>query len=519
MARPRKKPLPRGVHERRHASGRATYWIDFRDQTGTRRQEPGGSTIDDAVRLLADRRRAISEGTYQPGAGTGGQTLATYARTFAELRRAEGVRSADREEQLLRDHVLPTLGALRLDELRPRHVAAWVRAVEGQSPKSILNAHGALSALLARARFEELIPDNPAKGLPRGVLPKNVRVREVGAWTRDELEILITHEAIPEDRRIAYAISAFTGARLGEVAGLRWSDLDVKATPLWRWALRTQYDRQPLKTDNPRDVPIHPELRALLAAWKLEGWPRMMCRHPRPDDLVVPRETPVRLEREGGVVLSWLHSKESLGAKAVHRHAKLAGISSAGRDAHSFRRAMITCARVDGVREDMLEPITHNASGTMIDAYTYFGWADVCAELGKLRIAVRRNAAVIRLAPSANGDARGDAQENAPEILNDLGGSGMEAPGVEPWSGIDRPRISAVPGGRGRSGRTADRTSDPAIPSVIPGPVTRVTAGSRLSQLELEERGARAAELLAGIGEVLLGDAVTELLARERERH
>lgn len=383
-----------------------SYWIDFRDQHGERRQERGGSTIAEAVAALARRRAEVAAGTYSPGTGTGGQTLEAYVPRWIELRRREGVRTVEREHQILRDHVVPHLGAKRIADVRPRDIAAWVRALgdAGElAPKSILNAHGVVSAMFARARFDELVTGNPCKDLPRGILPTNVRSRQVSAWTRAELERWITpHPDVPEDRTVAYAIAAFCGARCGEVAGLRWRDLDVDGRPLWRWHLATQYDGAPLKGRGreggpPRDIPIHPELQRILAAWKLEGWPRFMRRHPRPDDLVVPRERPV-LVVDGAERESWVHSKESLGAKAVHRHAAVLGISSAGRDFHSFRRGMITLARTDGAREELLERITHNAAGTQIDGYTYFGWEALCETIALVRLAPLSAAHVIDLA-------------------------------------------------------------------------------------------------------------------------
>ena len=380
MGRPRKNPLPPGIHERRYRSGRRTYSIDFRTADGARVQEKAGDSIDDAVRLLRQRRAEVEAGTYGRDGGTGEQTIATYAHRWIALRRADGVRSVDDEERAIRLHVVPHLGARRLSELRPRDVAAWVRELgRGElSPKSILNVHGVLSSMLGRARFDELIADNPARNLPRGILPKNVRSREVGAWSREEIETLISDERIPEDRRVAYAIAAFTGARVGEVAGLRWRDLDTAARPLWRWVLRTQYDGAPLKTDHPRDVPIHPQLQRVLSAWKVGGWARFMARGaPSPDDFVVPR-CPQSDRRPHAKRTAW-HSDQSLGAKAIQAHAARVGVDPTGRDFHSLRRGMITLARTDGARVEILERITHNSAGAMIDAYTYFGWEDVCA--------------------------------------------------------------------------------------------------------------------------------------------
>lgn len=380
----RRKPLPPGIYERVYRSGRRAYWISFTDQLGARVRESAGNSLEGAVRLQAQRKNEVTAGSYDRKVGTGEQFLSSYADRWVALRRVDKVRTVEREKQILRDHVLPALGKMRLGEIRPKHVAELVRSLGADlAPKSVLNVHGVLSALLARARFDELVPDNPARGLPRGILPENRRKRQVSAWTRGELERWITPNAdVPEDRTVAYAIAAFTGARVGEIAGLRWRDLDTDAKPLWRWALKTQYDGAPLKTDEPRDVPVHTELARILAAWKLEGWPRYARRRPEPTDFVVPRE-------DGSV-----HSRQSLGAKAVRRHAVAVGVDSTGRDFHSFRRAFVTLARTDGARVDVLERVTHNAKGEQIDGYTYFGWAALCDAVSCVRLAPIKGAVV-----------------------------------------------------------------------------------------------------------------------------
>lgn len=54
--------------------------------------------------------------------------------------------------------------------------------------------------MLEQARFEELIPTNSASRLPRGTLPRNVKVMDTPPYTRDEAENLATDERIPLDR-------------------------------------------------------------------------------------------------------------------------------------------------------------------------------------------------------------------------------------------------------------------------------------------------------------------------------
>ena len=95
-------------------------------------------------------------------------TLSEFASTFLEDRRT---RSLAKEETAWRLHVEPHLGAHRLEELSPQHMAAWIEALKDAgelAPKSIRNVHGVLSTMLQQARFEGLVDDNAARALPRG---------------------------------------------------------------------------------------------------------------------------------------------------------------------------------------------------------------------------------------------------------------------------------------------------------------------------------------------------------------
>ena len=382
MARPRRKSLPRGVRERRYASGNAAYWISFQVK-GKQVHEAAGTDLRTAISLKRTRDEEAAAGTYVPGRGSSQQlTLRSFSEVWIERARATGRRSIADDEQRMRDHVLPDFGDVPLDAIRPKHVAAWIETMTTTAvlgPKTVNNVHGVLNNCLQRAVFEELIPMNPARGLPRGILPKIPR-RHVPAWSRDECATWIADEWIPEDRQTAYTIAMFTGARLGEVAGMRWGDLDTRSRPLWLWALRTQYGGATLKTDEHRSVPIHGELEAVLAKWRSDGWPRFMRREPTLEDFVVPRG-------DGTV-----HSKQSLGAKAVARHASLVGIEKGERDFHSFRRSMITYCRTDGANPDVLERITHNSAGKTIDTYTLYEWDTLCAAISCLKVRRRTNA-------------------------------------------------------------------------------------------------------------------------------
>ena len=54
--------------------------------------------------------------------------------------------------------------------------------------------------------------------------------------------------------------------------------------------------RRRTKTGVVRHVPVHPVLAAMLAEWKLTGWPALMGRRPEPDDLILPTSAARRVK-------------------------------------------------------------------------------------------------------------------------------------------------------------------------------------------------------------------------------
>ena len=284
---------------------------------------------------------------------------------------------------------------------------------------SDLNIHGVLHAILERARFEEIIVANSAS-LPRGFLPKTSKNR-APRFTREEVWQLLTDERIEPHVRVFYALMGLGGMRLGEASGRRWRDLDRDAAPLAALSVATQYEDNPLKTAEgehtaERLVPVHPALGAMLDDWRTHLFAVTYGRHPQPNDWLVPdpRTGRPRTTNQAG--------------KALYRDCERTGIPKRG--CHAFRRAFISLARSDGARGEIIETITHNARGSIVDVYTSYEWAPLCAAVSALRFDLHR-ADVVSLpravAASAGGsqlDALLDASAETPLIAGKMGGGG-----------------------------------------------------------------------------------------------
>jgi hypothetical protein len=66
--------------------------------------------------------------------------------------------------------------------------------------------------------------------------------------------------------------------------------------------------------------------------------------------------------------------------------AEVLGIYVPGRLTHGLRRWFISTCRNASARTEVVELMTHNAKGEVIDAYTSWEWSTLCGELTKLEV-------------------------------------------------------------------------------------------------------------------------------------
>ena len=265
-------------------------WCKVKDG-GTWRNKPTPYRVGDeakAARFAKQTQTILDARLASAEPGNAPLTVATYTDRWIDGRRKRGLLSAENEHLRLHRHVLPTLGTMKLEDVRPRHVRALVlslREARKHAPRTILKIYGILRRLFRSAEAEELILTSPCK-LEAGILPKNIDAdpewRAGAVFTRHELQRLISEPSIPEDRRLYHAMMGLGGMRPGEPLRARWRHYDPTLEPLGRLLLPKT------KTDVPREVPVHATLAFLLGAWKREGWEGTYGRAPTKDDLILP---------------------------------------------------------------------------------------------------------------------------------------------------------------------------------------------------------------------------------------
>ena len=102
-------------------------------------------------------------------------------------------------------------------------------------------------------------------------------------------------------------------------------------------------------------MPVHPALAEMLDELRRVGWPAIMGRDPAPDDLIVP--CPERPKFSAGRMRDKNYSRKMLVKDFV-------ALGFRHRRGHDLPRTMISLARRDGARKDMLERCTHTGRRT-----------------------------------------------------------------------------------------------------------------------------------------------------------
>ena len=197
--------------------------------TGRRRQQwkGGFGTRREAEQALA---RALTSGVAEVGSLTVGEFFEQWFAGHAPTLKPSTAKSYG---EVLRWYVRPRIGRVKLVDLnalviRSLYADLLARgAMRGGGPLSagtIDIVHGVLRKALNDAVLWGLLARSPLLG----VKPPRQDAPEMRAWSPDETRRFLA--AVEHDRLYAlWVLVLATGMRRGELAGLRWSDVDLDA--------------------------------------------------------------------------------------------------------------------------------------------------------------------------------------------------------------------------------------------------------------------------------------------------
>ena len=240
--------LPAGIYAQSGKYG-VTYKVKWRDAYGQQRSKTFKKLSDAKkfnTRIRADKDKGLAgpAGLNMDFSELVDQWLAAVSHHSAS--------TAMRRDGVLRNHLLPRFGPLKLPRITPLEIdkasAQWTQ--DGLSLFSIRTHLQILGQIMSYAVRMDLVAKNPVQNATRRPLP----TPEVRALTQDEVRALC--DAIDPHYNLFVRTAVATGFRFSELVNLTATDLADSS-------LRVREG----KTDNAkRSVPIYPELFAELKA-------------------------------------------------------------------------------------------------------------------------------------------------------------------------------------------------------------------------------------------------------------
>jgi integrase len=215
----RKNGNGEGSRPRERADGRweARYWA------GGKRRSVYGSTRKEAADKLA--KAIVNNEEPRTTLTTPNITVREFFAQYDDaVRDTMKRRSLETYRDIARLHLLPAFGNKKLKDLTREHVQQMYsqKRDAGLSAARVRRIHGVLSSVLNHAVRWRLLYHNVCKE----VSPPSVPALEIRPLNREEANRFLA--AAQGDRYHAlYVLGLTTGARIGELGGMFWSDLDL----------------------------------------------------------------------------------------------------------------------------------------------------------------------------------------------------------------------------------------------------------------------------------------------------
>ena len=162
---------------------------------------------------------------------------------------------------ILKLYIRPTLGKLKVADLRHTDVERLHTAVAKKAPYRANRTVAVLSKMLSLAVKWEMRTDNPARGIERA--PEHKRERFLSAAEIARLGVALA-ESKEKSSANAIRLLLLTGARRSEVLKARWSEIDLEAGVWVKPSAHT-------KTKKEHRIPISAPAKVLLTEMRADA--------------------------------------------------------------------------------------------------------------------------------------------------------------------------------------------------------------------------------------------------------
>jgi integrase len=222
----------RGFGIRVYPSGRKSFFVSYRNVSGTKKRHTIGDfglftatqARGQAQEILADVRRG-SDPQSEKQEKRGEITFEDLAARYLEHTK-DHKRSWKDDNQRMRDHVLPAIGKRKLSEITLSQLQRLhSRLKKEKSPATSNRVAALIKHVFTMAGKWSLIEISPAKNL---TMFKEPPPRDI-VLTPDQCRSLINACNADENVFAAalFKLAMFTGRRVGELLGAKWTDVDL----------------------------------------------------------------------------------------------------------------------------------------------------------------------------------------------------------------------------------------------------------------------------------------------------
>lgn len=217
------------------ASGGKTYYLRYFDQSGRQRQMKLGGVNDITFDQARKKAKALRAETVLGGDPMARKQEKKTVPTYAELA-AEHIAEAKRTQRswwstegIIKNHLLPKFGKMRLDEITPQEISRWLgeKAAEGKKEATVDKYRMVLGRSYELARHWRMAgaEHNPVRSV-QWKRYDNARQRYLSA---DEAKALKLACELSSNKSLVHIVGLLilTGARKRELLDARWEHVDL----------------------------------------------------------------------------------------------------------------------------------------------------------------------------------------------------------------------------------------------------------------------------------------------------
>lgn len=182
-----------------------------------------GMRYTDVKKRLLEKKAEIQQ-TIHPEAAVRGMTVEKWMRSWLETDFLGGIKASSylTYQNQMNRHILPCLGRMQMASITPEMVHSFLECLQakGLGENTVRGIYRLLSAAMRAALDDGIISKNPCRKI---CVKRGERVQQ-RVFSREEQKKVEKTLSQGEDLTALFAM--YTGLRLGEICGLRWSDIN-----------------------------------------------------------------------------------------------------------------------------------------------------------------------------------------------------------------------------------------------------------------------------------------------------